>query len=265
MKKEKRSYFASKWNYLEIMVIILSVVAIVFYLMKTAYTYWLLDLILESKGKKHVRMHSLAVFDKTLTQILAFVLFIATLKLLRLLRFNKRIGYLSATLKLAGGEILAFFSVMLLTMISFVSFFYFSSKTTSRDYSTFIRAIEASFFIIGDKFADIHEGSRMFGPITYFAFAFMMYFVVFPFLIAIICSAFSAVKADLGKQPNDFEVVDYMITVAGTLVKRFMPGIRAKDKHAQHDNNKLDYACKKLDIVLTDLNRNSRAYQSPIW
>ena len=247
-KKEGRSYFASPWTYLEITVIFLSFVAIVLYLVKTAYTYWLLDLLTESKGRKNIRMQSLASFDKMLTQIIAFILFTATIKLLKLLRFNKRIGYLSATLKLAGPEIIAFFFILLLTVFSFVTVFYLLARTTSQDYSTFLKAIEASFFIIDQKFEDIRDGNKLVGPMMYFCFAFIMYFVVFPFLIAIVCSAFSTIKRDLSAQPNDYEVVEYMMSVVAALWRRFRPkvGPRAAEK---------DDVAKDLDDINRKLNK----------
>lgn len=266
MKKEgRREYFSVTWNYLEVLVIFMAFIAIILYLVKTAYTYWLLDLLEKSKGRKNIRMQSLAVFDKTLTQIISVMLFIVTVKLLRLLRFNKRIGYLSSTLKLAGPEILAFFSVLLVSLVSFVTVFYVIARSTSRDYSSFLNAIEASFFIIDQKFDDIHQGHKLIGPIFYFAYCFIMFFLVFPFLIAIICTAFSLVKADLSKQPNDYEVVEYMVTLTSAFARRLRPTTSPSSNTQDFEVvQNLDRINTKLDGVVSDLERHAKTYQSPL-
>ncbi|KAF2356140.1 Polycystin cation channel PKD1/PKD2 [Trinorchestia longiramus] len=264
-KKEGRQYFSIFWNYLEVIVIFLALIAIVFYLIKTAYTYWLLDMLKQAKRTKNIRMQSLAVFDKTLTQLIGIMLFIVTVKLLRLLRFNKRIGYLSETLKLAGPEVLAFLFILIISLTSFVTVFYILCRNTSLDFSTFLKSIEAAFFIIDQKFDDILVGNRVIGPIFYFGFCFIIFFIVFPFLIAIICSAFSTIKADLSAQPNDHEVVEYMMTLVAAFTRRLRPNVSHDQKLDVEIVNNLDYINTKLEGTLRELNRNSKTYQSPFW
>ena len=265
IKKEGREYFSISWNFLEIMVIVLSVVAILLYLVKTAYVYWLLDLLAKSKGRRNIRMQSLGSFDKTLTQMIGLLMFIATLKMLRLLRFNKRIGYLGATLKLAGPEILGFLFVLLISILSFVSLFYLIARSTSQDFSTFVKTVETAFFIIDEKFQDVCRNNQILGPLAYFAYTFIMFFIVFPYLVAIVCSAFNRIKTDTSNQPNDYEVVDYMKQVAQAFYKRLRPNISPKTGEAVGEVDHLERVSRQLDKALSNLQRNSKAYQSPMF
>lgn len=210
-KKIGKKYFDSYWNLMEIMVIGLSLVIIVFYTIKSLYSIYLMDKITESKGKKYIRLQSLATFDETTTFLIGFLLFIATVKLLKLLRFNKRIGFLSETLRACGTDLSGFALLFIVTLISFVTVFYKEAVTASAEFSTFIRAAETSTFKIAEKFKDVTQVSPVVAPIFYFIFAFIMNWIVLQVLIAIICGAFSRIKKDLSAQPNDYEVVDYMI------------------------------------------------------
>lgn len=210
-KKIGKKYFDSYWNWMEIMVIGLSLVIIVFYTIKSLYSLYLMDKITESKGKKYIRLQSLATFDETTTFLIGFLLFIATVKLLKLLRFNKRIGFLSETLRACGTDLSGFALLFIVTLISFVTVFYKEAVTASAEFSTFIRSAETSTFKIAEKFKDVTQVSPVVAPIFYFIFAFIMNWIVLQVLIAIICGAFSRIKKDLSAQPNDYEVVDYMI------------------------------------------------------
>ena len=265
MKKDWREYFADKWNYMEIIVISLSFIAIIFYLIKTAYTYWILDMILASKGRKYIRMESLAVFDKATSEIVACILFFATIKLLRLLRFNRRVGYLTATLKFAGPAIIAFFIIISVTMVAFTSLFYLNTRTSSESFSTMLRTLETLFFIMNDKFKDLTADSRLIGPLAFFVFTFIMNFIVFTFLIAIICEAFTHIKRDLGSQPNDYEVVNYMIAVAGGVYRRYSRRVYVGKEEKDDNVENLKYIDNKLNIIMSNIKRNAKAYQSPLW
>ncbi|XP_069950675.1 polycystin-1-like protein 2 [Cherax quadricarinatus] len=261
LKKLGCSYFKSLWNLFEIWMIALSYTAIIFYLLKTSLTYYTLDKFTATKGKTYIRMQPLAFLDDVLGYVIAFQVFIGTLKLLRLLRFNKRIGMLSATLKHASGDILGFGLFFGVVFVSFVTIFYLNCFTYVKDFSTFVRAAESSFFLITKKFKEIRLGAPVFGPLFYFIFAFIMYWIVFQLLIAIICHSFAKVSEDIASQPNDYEVVDYIISRMSAYLSSLRPNSvqninippeKAPDLQSQlwHINTSLDRSLAILDRAL---------------
>lgn len=211
-----------------------------------------------SKGKKHIRMHSLAVFDETLTYIIGFLLFIATLKLLKLLRFNKRIGFLSETLKASSSDIFGFAILFIVTLISFVTLFHLEAITASVEFSTFIRSAETSIFEITKKFHEVTIVSPVLGPTFYFIFALIMNWVVLQVLIAIICNTFARIKHDVSAQPNDYEVVEYMMDrfvkflIAIKLKKGKVANHNPKDRSVKEN---LRYINTTLDSIIVVLER----------
>lgn len=261
IKKLGCSYFRSIWNLMELWVIALSYTAVVFYLLKTSLTYYTLDKFTATKGKKYIRMQPLAFLDEVVGYVVAFQVFIGTLKLLKLLRFNKRIGMLSATLKHAASDIFGFGLLFIVTLLSFVTVFYLNSLTSVKEFSTFIKAAESSFFLINKKFEDIRSGAPVLGPIFYFIFAFIMYWVVFQLLIAIICHSFAKVSQDISRQPNDYEIVEYMMSRMSAYLSSLRPNsVQAVnippprppdvDSQLRHINMSLDRALAALDRAL---------------
>ncbi|KAG7154293.1 Polycystic kidney disease protein 1-like 2-like 4, partial [Homarus americanus] len=261
LKKLGWSYFKSIWNLFEICVIILSYIAIVFYLLKTSLTYYLLEKFVATKGKKYIRIQPLAFLDDVLSYVIAFQVFIGTLKLLKLLKFNRRIGMLSATLKDAAVDILGFGLFFIVLIFSFVTVFYLNTLTYVKEFSTFIKAAESSFFVINKKFNDIQAASPILGPIFYFTFAFIMYWIVFQLLIAIICHSFAKVSQDISRQPNDYEVVEYIIARLSAYLSALRPNSvqnvniappKPPDVKSQlwHINTSLDRSLSVLDRSL---------------
>ncbi|KAK4308077.1 hypothetical protein Pmani_020206 [Petrolisthes manimaculis] len=260
LKKLGWSYFKSIWNIFEIWIIGLAYTTIVFYLLKTSLTYYLLDKFIATLGKKYIRIQPLAVLDNILGYVVALQVFIGTLKLLKLLRFNRRIGMLSATLKYASGDILGFGLIFIVTLVSFVTIFYLNTLSTVEEFSTFVKATESSFFLINKKFHEIRDSSPVIGPLFYFIFAFILYWVVFQLLIAIICHAFEQVNKDLSRQPNDYEVVEYMVNKLSSYLSGLRPNavhqVNIPPPKPPNIDGQVRSADIALDRIMASLDRN---------
>ncbi|XP_063612193.1 polycystin-2-like protein 1 [Penaeus indicus] len=257
-KKAGRAYFKSVWTFMEICVLLLSYAAIVLYLLKTSLTYYTLDKFIATKGKKYVRIQPLAFLDSTLVYVISFQVFIGNIKLLKLLKFNKRIGMLSSTLRYAAPDVLGFGLLFVITLAGFVSVFFLNTHTTVMEFSTFVKAAESSFFLINKKFDDIANAAPVLGPVFYFVFAFILYWVVFQLLIAIICEAFAQVSKDLNLQANDYEVIEYLTTRLAAYLSALRPNaVRAAnipppkppdvDSLLRHLDQSLDRTLEALD------------------
>lgn len=249
-KKAGKKYFKSVWNILEVCVLTLSYAAIVFYVLKTSLTYYTLDKFIETKGKKYVRIQPLALLDSTVAYITSFQVFIGNIKLLKLLRFNKRIGMLSSTLRYAAADILGFGLLFIITLVSFVTVFYLNAHTTVMEFSTFVKAAESSFFLINKKFDEITNSAPILGPAFYFVFAFILYWVVFQLLIAIICQAFAQVSKDLNLQANDYEIIEYLLTRMAAYISALRPNAVSAVNIPPPKPPDMDSLLRHLDVSL---------------
>jgi polycystin 1L2 len=66
----------------------------------------------KSLGNTYINLQSVAYMEEVFTQLVAFMVFFATLKFIKLLRFNKRMGLLAATLKQCAKDLGGFFVMM---------------------------------------------------------------------------------------------------------------------------------------------------------
>jgi len=101
---------------------------------------------------KYVNYLHLATYDELLMYMMGIILFLATIKLLRLLRFNKFVWILMKTLILARCDLLSFGIVFFIFMFAFATLGYILFGTGLYGFSTFIRTIESLYSMLLGKF-----------------------------------------------------------------------------------------------------------------
>ncbi|GIY29651.1 polycystic kidney disease protein 1-like 2 [Caerostris darwini] len=173
---EGRDYFKSYWNWAEVMVISLSISAIVFYSYRMMITRKILSTFEKTHGNGYIKMQYVASVDEVFGFLMAFLMFIAILKFIKL-------------------------------------FFYLVFGITLREFSSFVTAAETTFSIMnggGFDFDAICLASPLLGPLSFFVFCLITTIVLLNIFVTLILSSFQDVKEDIGKQANDYEIVDFM-------------------------------------------------------
>ncbi|KAK7075317.1 hypothetical protein SK128_002082, partial [Halocaridina rubra] len=90
--KQRMHYFDSYWSYAEIAIISACYLSILFYGLRYLATRKVLDIFRQTYGNGYMRMTYAAFLDEIFGYLVAFIVFVGTLKFTKLLRFNKRIG-----------------------------------------------------------------------------------------------------------------------------------------------------------------------------
>lgn len=212
-KIEGRDYFKSYWNWAEVTVISLSISAIVFYAYRMKVTRKILSTFEKTHGNGYIKMQFVAQVDEVFGFLVAFLMFIAILKFIKLLRFNKRMGILYSTLAACAKDLKSFFVVFGIIYLAFVQFFYLVFGFTIREFSSFVTAAESTFSIMnggGFDFDAICLAAPLLGPLSFFVFCLTTTIVLLNIFVTLILSSFQDVKEDIGKQANDFEIIDFM-------------------------------------------------------
>ncbi|GIX93739.1 polycystin-2 [Caerostris extrusa] len=120
---EGRDYFKSYWNWAEVMVISLSISAIVFYSYRMMITRKILSTFEKTHGNGYIKMQYVASVDEVFGFLMAFLMFIAILKFIKLVRFNKRMGILFSTLAMCAKDLKSFFVVFGVIYLAFCAVF----------------------------------------------------------------------------------------------------------------------------------------------
>ncbi|XP_066267538.1 polycystin-2-like protein 2 [Branchiostoma lanceolatum] len=211
LTQQRCSYFSDPWNVLELLIIVASLVGIILYIVKAVYTSSTLSA-LKEEGDKFVSFQSVSMIHSAYSFVLSMVVFLSTLKFLKLLRFNKRISLLSATLRHSSTMMVPFAVQFMLVFFAFVHFAFIVFGGGSLKYNNVISAAETIFSMTIGKFdhqelTDIH---MVLGPVFFITFMLTVFLVIINISFTIINDSFVEVRSDISKQPNDYEIMDFL-------------------------------------------------------
>jgi uncharacterized membrane protein len=112
-----------------------------------------------------VNFNAIASFDEVYSYIVALITFFTMIKFLKLLRFNKRIGMLSKSLRYARRDLSSFGFVFLIFILAYAQMGFAIFGRSLRAYKSFFTALTTCFrMLLGEVNApDMVSVSRVYG------------------------------------------------------------------------------------------------------
>ncbi|KAM9363379.1 polycystin-2 [Symphorus nematophorus] len=202
-------YFKSLWNCLDVLIVVLSVVAIIMNITRTAMVGNLLKGLLENHTA-HPSFESLANLQVQFNNVAAIIVFFAWVKLFKFINFNKTMSQLSSTMSRCAKDLVGFAIMFFIIFLAYAQLAYLVFGTQVNDFSTFQASIFTQFrIILGDfEFSEIEEANPVLGPIYFTTFVFFIFFILMNMFLAIINDTYSEVKADMSQQRSEMEMTD---------------------------------------------------------
>ncbi|XP_070581220.1 polycystin family receptor for egg jelly-like isoform X2 [Ptychodera flava] len=213
MRQQKKHYFKSFWNWIELWIVALSISAIVIYFYRFLVSNKLSTRFKETGGNGYIKLQYVAYWNELLGYLLGLIVFLANLKFLKLLRFNKRMSFLSSTLRAAAKDIFYFFIMFAIIFAAFAQSFYLVFSRKVFDFADFIYTLEALFGTMLGKFKwnSMKEADSVMAPLLFFFFVMSITFILINMFLTILNENFSEVKRNTEKQSNEYEMVDFMM------------------------------------------------------
>ena len=208
----RKQYFKDPWNWLEVSQIVLIVTGAVALLQRTYFTQKAISQMKYNPGQ-FISFIQATSWDETFVYLLAFLVFLANLKLLKLMRFNHRIYLFTKTLSKAALPLFSFLVVFLVFYIAFSFLFYFIYGSVLPEYRSFLTTIETLFSAVmgGFDFETVQANNRLLGPVIFFTFQMVMVMILMNVFLTILMDSFAEVQADEHLKSKDYEVVEYML------------------------------------------------------
>ena len=208
----RRSYLKDPWNWLEIAQIFLILTCAGALLQRTNYTNQAIER-MNAEPEKFVSFIQTITWDEIFGYLLAFLVFFANLKLLKLIRFNHRIYLFTKTISNAAGPLMSFMIVFTVFYIAYCVLFYSLFGSILPEYSSLLVTIETLFNTVmgAFDFEIIRENNRTLGPIIFFSFMMIMVMILLNVFLTILMDSFAEVQEDELLVSEDAVVVDMMI------------------------------------------------------
>ncbi|XP_066471167.1 polycystin-2-like protein 2 [Tiliqua scincoides] len=210
MKKLGKEYFKDAWNWLDMLLLLLSLFAIAFNVYRTLEVSRLMEYLL-SNSYAYPNFYFLAFWQTRYNNMISVNVFFAWIKIFKYISFNKTMTQLSSTLSRCAKDIIGFAIMFFIIFFAYAQLGYLVFGSQVDEFSTFQNCIFTQFrIVLGDfNFASIEHANRILGPIYFITFVFFVFFVLLNMFLAIINDTYSEVKADFSVIPSrEFEISD---------------------------------------------------------
>ncbi|XP_042342348.1 polycystic kidney disease protein 1-like 2 [Plectropomus leopardus] len=211
MKQQRWTYFKSKWNLLELGIIILSWSALSVFIKRTLLGMRDIEFYQNNKDQ-YASFHETAKADAVLGYLIAFLVLLATVKLWHLLRLNPKLHMITATLQRAWTDISGFLVVMTIMFLAYsiASNLMYGWKLYS--YRTLLDAAQTMVSLqLGIfNYEEVLNYNPVLGAFLIGSCIVFMTFVVLNLFISVILVAFSQEQIH-HKPSEEDEIVDLML------------------------------------------------------
>jgi len=198
-------YLSDFWSYIEWSIILTAWVSLFMTIYRLIVAQKVLDFFKRTSGYGYMKLQSVNECNQILTYSLGLCVAFATIKFLKMLRFNKHISYLGLTLKNCFNELASFSMVFFLVWFAFVQLIYLIFSSYSGGYSTIIKSTETAFIILLGKFS-VDEYIQLYpilGSIIFSSYNVVMLFFVINIFISIITESFYKVRLESKENPKN--------------------------------------------------------------
>uniref|UniRef100_A0A8C3TPA3 Polycystin-2 n=1 Tax=Catharus ustulatus TaxID=91951 RepID=A0A8C3TPA3_CATUS len=227
-------YFRSLWNCLDILIIVLSVVAIGISIYRTSTVDMLLKKLLEDQNS-FPNFEPLAYWQMQFNNIAAVT----------------TMSQLSTTMSRCVKDVIGFAIMFFIIFLAYAQLAYLVFGTQIDDFSTFQDCIFTQFrIILGDfNFTEVEEANRILGPIYFTTFVFFMFFILLNMFLAIINDTYSEVKSDMAQQKAEMELTQQNFTLSFRATTKAMIKLKLKKTTVDDISESLRQGGGKLNLM----------------
>ena len=229
LRKLGVKYFKDVWNVIELAFISFTIATIVIFFFKSEYTRLLIEKVQENPYAR-MSFDFVALWTDIESVFLALVIFLATMKFLRILKFNKHITIMAKSISISKGPMISYSIVFTVVLMAFAQMGHMVFGRSAYMFSTFTRALVNIFEMIlgkGTNYDELESINRFFGPFFIFFYFFSMTIFLMNFFMAILNDSFTDAREILEREPTeDSHVADFIGEYAVTMLKEVADELR---------------------------------------
>ena len=160
---------------------------------------------LKADPKKFVNFYHIVIWDQFFVALMASLVFLSTIRFLRILGYNKRISAIGLVITSSKKDMSGFFLLFIIIFWTFTSFGYLLFGRNLKSYKSIWNAMTAMFVGILGKtnFSNLRQSRNSFGPLFYLGFVFIFIFFLLRMVESILNDSIQKVNAQMfGKEES---------------------------------------------------------------
>lgn len=211
----QKKYFRQVWSWVELLLLVVSFAAVVVSFIKGKYTSLYVKKIQTNPYETFCPDYIIRLLDLE-TVLLSLAIFVLTLKLLRLIRFNRHICQMQGTLKRSARPILSFSVVFATAVVAFTQFGFLCFGARLANFKSFFESLRmVAQMSVGKEInnEEIHQAYPVLGWMYLFFFLMAMIFILINIFVAILVGAYDEIRKEEGSSFIDAELGMFMSKV----------------------------------------------------
>jgi len=202
------------------------------------------------------------MYEENFNIALALILFLAMVKLLQLLKFNRRLSMIMETIGSAQKEVIGFTVIFLIVYSAFCSVFFLLLSSKLVTFSNYLLVNEEAFAAMLGKFSfdDIVNASWL-APWFFFVFMIMQAMILINMLVTIVTNYFVEVRCDASRQGGDAELMDMFFSRMKRFVGMNVPVTATRNLvDKRYDMATIDSFDRRADLLAKKINKRLGGY-----
>lgn len=240
--KFKLAYLRRFWSYCEMAIILFSLAGFVIYLNRLNDTYNMKELIRNlDNSNSYFRLQAFSYWNDLYQLCLGVCTFLGTLKLLKLLRFNRRIGIFLKSIKLSFEDLFGFSVLFVIVWFSFVQLFFLIFHANESYFSSIIKTVQTCFkMMIGNlnNVDNMFYTNKKIGSLVFTLFNILIVFTFLNMFFSILNRTYAKVKYESQNMNEDEpEPLSYL----GEKFIYFADKLRRRNRNQIGSNGTINY------------------------
>ena len=254
LRNSRCGYFKDPWNYIEMILNITTIAVVVVFFFKAEYTRQIVRKLQENPYAR-MSFDFVALWTDIESILLAMAIFLATIRLLRVIKFNEHVSVLAWTMRFSRASLVSYSIIFMVQVTAFALLGNLIFGSTNFMYSTFVRTMVNCFEMIlgkGVDFAELQGGYKLIGPLYLLSYNFFITILVMNFFIAILCDSFVEAQEKIQECNEDVEMADFMVDYLKNSMKEIRSSLReiAGDQQKRKHDDSNNVAQKERDYFL---------------
>ena len=210
--RQRLNFFKSVWNMVDFLMIVFSVLSVAFYMIRSKSILKSVKAI-QANPYDIVHFHTAIYWFNWENAAIALAIFMVTLKLLNLIRFNPYVIYLFSSFRQSVGYQLSYVFFFLLIFHAFLvtgrQFF----GHTVREYSSYMDAVVSQFqFLLGKAvpLEQLRSENQVLGPLFAFTYNITMTIVLINMLVSVLNESYTDAKSQAEESAEELEMARFI-------------------------------------------------------
>ena len=236
--QKKLKYFLDIYNYIELLIIAFAWSAFSMFLYRL---YESNHIYKELNSNQFINLQYLTSCDTAMNYFLGFCVAFASLRFVKILRFNKRVIVFFLAFKNSLRELISFGFMFMIVWMSFAQVFYLLLNDHSLEFSSFAASMSTCFQIMLGKFNSnvfYATNGSMLRPVLFVAYNICIVFIMVNTLITILVENYQLARDSTELEEQDPDLYNY---VKSLLVSMFSFSSLKKQQQGQMEKAPSDY------------------------